>query len=183
MAAVVPPVIVPPGEAPALAVTPQLPFAADPGTITGWLLDITTTETPESISQGLERGFNRLVDNIPAMNANDYDKVMREMTTEIVNSDTLVTYLVATYIINEVVRITVIHSIARYSAGFGGSNALHGKTLALLGEMVGTQLPTRVRFIADLLEDLAVRMPPDALVDAYFASQVAENLMPSPMAA
>jgi hypothetical protein len=190
MAAAVPPFIVPPGGAPALAVTPQLPFAADPGTITGWLLDTTTTETSESISQGLERGFNRLVDNVPAMNANGYDEAMREMTDEIVNSDTLVTYLMATNIINEVVRITIIHSIARYSAGFGGSNALHGKTLALLGEMVGTQLPTLVRFIADPLEDLAhglaleaVRVPPDALVDAYFASPVAENLMPSPTVA
>jgi hypothetical protein len=32
-----------------------------------------------------------------------------------------------------------IHSIARYSAGFGGSNASHKKNLALLGKMVGTQ--------------------------------------------
>ena len=72
MAGMVPPIIVPPGGVPALAVTPQLPFAADPGTITGWLLDTTSTETSDSISKGLERGFNRLVNNIPDPNAPGY---------------------------------------------------------------------------------------------------------------
>jgi hypothetical protein len=38
--------LVPPGGAPPIPVTmPRLPFAADPGTITGWLLDATATET------------------------------------------------------------------------------------------------------------------------------------------
>jgi hypothetical protein len=142
MAAMAPPIMTPPDGAPTVAVPPQLPFAADPGTITGWLLDTTAMETLAIISKGLEHGFNRLVNNIPDMNAPDYDKTMREMTDEIVNSDTLVTYLVATNIINDVVCITMVHSILHYSAGFGGSNALHGKTMALLGEMVGTQLPT-----------------------------------------
>jgi hypothetical protein len=80
----------------------------------------------------LELGFNRLVDDIPATNAVDYEDIMREMTDEIIHSDTLVTYLVATNICNNVVQVTMAHSIARYSAGFGGSNALHGGTLALL---------------------------------------------------
>jgi hypothetical protein len=127
MAAMAPPFIVPPGGAPALAVAPQLPFAADPGTITGWLLDTTATKTSDIISKGLERGFNRLVTNIPDLNAPNYDETMREMTDEIVKSDMLITYLIATNIINDVVRITVVLSIARYSAGFGGSNALHGR--------------------------------------------------------
>jgi hypothetical protein len=56
--------------------------------------------------------------------------------------------------------------------------------------MVGTQLPTLVRFNLDPNEGLAhglameeVRVPPDALVDPYFLSQIAENLMPQPTAA
>jgi hypothetical protein len=61
---------------------------------------------------------------------------------EIINSDTLVVtyYLVATSISNDVVPITGVHSIIPYSAGFGGSNALHGNMMALFGEIVGTQL-------------------------------------------
>jgi hypothetical protein len=47
------PVIVPPGGAPAVAVTPQLPFWVDPNTITGWFLDETSTKTLSSISRGL----------------------------------------------------------------------------------------------------------------------------------
>ncbi len=66
MAAVPPPQMVLPGVSPAVAVTPQLPHGADPGTITGWILQATSTETSESISRGLELGFNRLVDNVLA---------------------------------------------------------------------------------------------------------------------
>lgn len=96
MAAVVPPNVVPPGGAPAPAVTPQLPYGADPGTITGWILENTTTETSESISIGLELGFNRLVDNIPSAVDPGHDAAMRDMADEVMHSDSLVTYLVAT---------------------------------------------------------------------------------------
>jgi hypothetical protein len=59
MAALGPPIplVVPMGGAPAEATVPHLPFGADPGTITGWLLDATSTETSSGISRGLERGF------------------------------------------------------------------------------------------------------------------------------
>jgi hypothetical protein len=68
MAAAAPPFIVPPGGVPALAVKPQLSHGADPGTITGWLLESTTAETLDSISRGLELGFHRLVNNVPDIN-------------------------------------------------------------------------------------------------------------------
>ncbi len=74
MAAMAPPLMMPPGRAPTVAVMPQLPFAADPGTITGWLLDTTATETPAIICKGLEQGFDRLVNNIPDMNAPNMTK-------------------------------------------------------------------------------------------------------------
>lgn len=180
MAAVVPPGGLPP------VVAPQLPHGADPGTMTGWLLDDTVAATPTSITQELERGCNRLVNNIPDPNDPAYAGVMRSMTDEVLNSDTLITYLTATNRWNNVVRVTVVHSIHRYSAGFGGSNALHGKVLALLGETVGNQLPMLVKLVDDPTEDLAhgltleqVCVPPDAMVDAYFAGPAAVDLMPS----
>jgi hypothetical protein len=186
MATVAPPVVGQPGGAHAPVVAPQLPFGADPGTVTGWLLESTATETSESISRGLELGFNRLVDNVPGIHDVGYSDVMRDMIAEIINSDTLTPYLVATNIGNNVVRVTVIHSIARYSAGFGGSNALHGHTLALLGEKVGTQLPMLVRFLTDPTEDFMhalameeVIVPSDAQVTAYFTNPTALEVMPS----
>jgi hypothetical protein len=45
-------IIVPPGGAPAVTVMPQLPFGrADPGTITGWLLDEPSTKMLTDIAR------------------------------------------------------------------------------------------------------------------------------------
>jgi hypothetical protein len=150
--------VVPAAGAPPVPAAPQLPFAADPGTITGWLLDATATETSSSISRGLELGFNRLVNDVPDPADATYDDIMRTMTDEILGSDTLVTYLVITNAVNDQARVTLLHSIGKYSAGFRGSNALHGSTLGLLGEMVDNQLLTLVRFNEDPTLDLAYRL-------------------------
>jgi hypothetical protein len=48
----------------------------------------------------MECGFDRLVDNIPAIGDAGYDEAMREMTDEVIHSDTLVAYLAATHIPN-----------------------------------------------------------------------------------
>ena len=72
--------------------------------------------------------------------------------------------------------MTLVHSIHRYSAGFGGSNALHGKTPALLGETVGAQLPMLVQFDPDPDEDFShglalqdVVIPTNDMVEAHYA--------------
>jgi hypothetical protein len=190
MAAQVPPPMMTPLVGPPPVVAPQLPHSADPGTITGWILDKTAAETPAAetpavIIQEMEQGFNRLVDNIPDVADPNYESIMRRMTDEVINSDTLIAYLTATNRWNNVVRVTVVHSIARYSAGFGGNNAFHGQVLALLGETVGAQLPILVKFVDDPAVDLGhgfamedVCVPPDATVDAYFIGPAALNLMP-----
>jgi hypothetical protein len=120
------------------------------------------------------------------MNDAGYADAMRTMTDEIINSDMLTTYLVATNICNNKVQVTVAHSIARYSAGFGGSNALHGQVLALLGETVGDQLPMLVKFVDQPGEDLShalameeVTVPSEIQVATYFTNPAAENLMPA----
>jgi hypothetical protein len=179
--------VVPPGGAPAVATAPHLPFGADPGTITGWLLDATATETSSNISRRLTRGFNWLVENIPAIGDPWYDAAILNVTDEVIGSDTIVTYLTATNIGNDVVRVTTVHSIHKYSAGSGGSNALHGRTLALLGETVGTQLPMLDQFGPNPTEDFphalgmeAVTVPSDAMIDAYFELPTAGTLLPQP---
>jgi hypothetical protein len=79
---------------------------------------------------------------------------MINMTNEVINSDTLVTYLIATSICrDDITRVATSYSVARYDAGFGGSDALHGKTVTLLGEMVGNQLPMLVQFDPDPTEE------------------------------
>jgi hypothetical protein len=185
MANAVPPNVVPPGGDPPVLGVPQLPFAADPGSLTGWLLDNTATETSASISNGLDLGFTRLVEDVPNFGEDGHEEAMKEMADEIINADTLTTYLTATNFGHAGAKISVIHSIARYSAGFGGSNALHGHTLGLLGEMREDQLPMLVRFDKAPLENLEhslimeeVVVPTAALVDGYFATATATHLMP-----
>jgi hypothetical protein len=80
--------VVPPGGAPAVATAPHLPFGGDPGTITGWLLDATST-TSSDISRGLEQGFNWLVTNIPDIRDAEYDKAIQNIVDEVVGSDML----------------------------------------------------------------------------------------------
>jgi hypothetical protein len=178
--------VVPAGGVPAVATAPHPPFGGDPGTITGWLLDAYSTATLSDISRGLAQGFDRLVDNISPIGDPGYNEVMRNMMAEVICSDTLVTY--ATNIGNDAVRITTDHSIHIYSAGVGDdSNVLHGKTLALLGEMMGTQLPMLVQFNSAPTENFehamhmeGVAVPSDAVVDAYFTLPTAEDLLPHP---
>jgi hypothetical protein len=73
----------------------QLPHRADAGTITGWIPDETVATTPLSICKELEQGCNCLADNILYTLNAGYDNVMRRMTDEVINSDTLITYLTA----------------------------------------------------------------------------------------
>jgi hypothetical protein len=148
----------------------------------------TATKTSDSISESLGRGFARLVDNVPLDGDPGHEEAMKKMSEEIVNSNTLTTYLTATNFGQDAVKISVLHLIARYSARFGGSNALHGhkRPLGLLGEMREDQLPMLVKFdYKDPAEDLAhaltleeVTVPWDMLVDAYFATPTATYLMP-----
>ena len=133
----------------------------------------------------MERVFDLLVNNIPEVKVVNYPAVMWDMTDEVIHSESLVMYLVVTTICNDVVCITTIHSIGRYSAGFGGKNTLHGQTLGLLGETVGNQLPMLVKFMEDPAEDLAygfalenVLVPSDPEVIAYFALPTAGVLLP-----
>jgi hypothetical protein len=106
------------------------------------------------------------------------------MPIQMLYSNSLVTYLVATNTGNGSAQVNLLHSAAKYSADFGGSNVLHGRTLALLGEAIGDQLPMMVRFNDDPTENLthalvleSVIVPTKAQVDANFAAPTAGNLM------
>jgi hypothetical protein len=73
----------------------------------------------DSILKGLGRGFTRHVDNVPGAGDPGHSEAMKQISNEIVNSDTLMTYLTATNFGHDVVKVSVLYSIARYSAGFG----------------------------------------------------------------
>jgi hypothetical protein len=115
------------GGAPPFGDAPQLPFGADPGSITGWMLQATMTDTPSTISLQTERSFARLA-GMPPVNHHDYATARQGMIDEILNSNTLLeTYLIVSNQLYSAPRVTVMHSLFHYSAGFSGTNALHGK--------------------------------------------------------
>lgn len=175
-----PPPIVPPLGAPA---APQLPFAPDPSSFTGWILRETAENNAEDISLEIERKFARL-DGIPDPDDAGFNEAMRGVVEEILSSEMFEPYLLVSNTPHEEARVTVLHSMYRYSAGFGGANALHGRIIGLLGEMVMEQLPTMVAIRNGVDENLAhaftlehVVAPTNAAVQAYFQTPLATNLM------
>lgn len=87
-------------------------------------------------------------------------------------------------------KVTVLHYIVCYSAGFGGSMVHHGRILGLLGEMIGDKLPLLVHFMAYKYHDLGhallleeVMLAPAAHIEAYFNGPVPHLLVVEPMVA
>jgi len=157
------------------AVAPQLPFGPDPGSITGWILQETSSVSTNETSLVFERSFARLP-VVPMPEAEGHDNAMRSLTDEVLTDDALGTYFVASNTPTGEPRITVLHSLARYSAGFGGQAALHGRVLGLMGEMVGDQLSMMIRFRETVTENLAhafalenVTIQPVESIAAHFA--------------
>jgi hypothetical protein len=58
------------GGAPPLVDAPQLPFGADPGSITVWMLQAAMTDTLSTISLQTERSFVRVA-GMPPVNHHD----------------------------------------------------------------------------------------------------------------
>ena len=113
-----------------------------------------------------------------------HDDTIRALTEEVLSDDKLGTYLVASNTPTGEPRITVLHSLARYSAGFGGQAVLHGQVLGFMGDMVGDQLPTMVRFRETVTDNLAhafalesVTIQLAASVAAHFAEPNASVIM------
>jgi hypothetical protein len=142
--------------------------------------------TSNSLVQDIESGFARLSRNIPddAFDP-DYPGAMRDLVDEVVNSADLCCYLTVSETGAMAARVTVVHSIGKYSASFGALSAFQGTMMAFLGEVIGENLPTFVQapttvgdqslVSAFLLREVVV--PTEAEVLTYFTSAAAGNLM------
>jgi hypothetical protein len=128
----------------------------------------------------------RLAD-VPPVGHLDHAAARQCMMDEILDSHGLEPYLMMSNKPYGMPRVVVMHSLFRYSAGFGRTNALHGKILGMLGETVGGQLPPLVQFRDDdanvdfasalLLKNVNVQ--PTAAVTACFAGPAAQEVMPA----
>jgi hypothetical protein len=166
-----------PGVVPPGVVAPPLPFPRDPGTISGWLLDRSLSATSSSIVQDVELGFARLTQGIPDTGDPDY--------LEAINSADLCCYLTISDTGAAMARVTLIHLLGKYSAGFGARSAFQGSIMGFLGETVVDNLPLFVSAPSEgadrnLSSSFALEVkavPTDDEVMAYFTSVAAGNLM------
>jgi hypothetical protein len=86
-------------------------------------------------------GFGRLYHNIPAdiLDPN-YPGTMRDLMDEVVNSADLCCYSTISKTGEMATKVTVMHLIGKYSAGFGALSTFQGTLMAFLGEVVGENL-------------------------------------------
>jgi hypothetical protein len=148
MANVIPPAGGPPFGVPPVpnVVAPPLLFPVAAGTIIGWLVDQLVLVTSILLVADIEAGYARLFYNIPG-DPNDpgYRRAMRELIGKVVNSAELCCYLTILETGGVASRVTLVHSIGKYSAGFGALSEFQGTIMGFLGETIGENLPLFVQ--------------------------------------
>jgi hypothetical protein len=172
-------------------VPPPLPFPGDPGTVTGWLLERSASISSETLAREIETGFAHLTANIPADPTDAYHPgAMRDLVDKVLNSADLCCYLTVSATGAADARVTIVHSIGKYSAGFGALSAFQGTVMGLLGKTVGDQFPVFVQAPTAVAErDLSasftiseLAVPTTAKLVAYYSTPGAGHLLnPIPM--
>jgi hypothetical protein len=90
-------------------------------------------------------GFARFSQDIPEDTADpNYVGVLSEMVDEVLNSDDLCCYLTASETGAAATQVVVVHSIRKYSAGFGALSPFQGTIMAFMGETIGDNLPVLI---------------------------------------
>jgi len=166
---------------------PQLPFAASPRTITGWLSLETAECTADSIADEIEaitERYGRMPDPLHA----DYDNALKDLASDSLVTDDLSCYLSVSKAQGQTPMVSAVLGLARYSAGMGGMAAYQGKVMGFLGEVIGgDQLPTLMMVpdtpdqrLVDLLELGSRQVPTSAQLEAAFAGTTPPSVMSAP---
>ena len=162
----------------------QLPFGADPGSLTGWLLEKSSTDTPTDIVESVARAFARYAELPPVANA-EYEAELTNLYNEILSSDDLCSFLTVSTAPGQPPVVTVVSALARYSVGFGGVSAHNGKSFCFRGEAIdAVQMPPLIEApeLAILFKPRDVVVPNLGQVTGHYANPVASLLMPAPVA-
>lgn len=168
---------------------PQLPFGADPGSFTGWLLE-STAEDPSSVVMTQIRSATALFQALPATTDATYETKMHAIANSIPNSEGMNAFLgVTTNGLHEV-RVSVVHGLATYNSGLGRASQFDNGTYAFWGEVVDDQLPPVLRLptgdaqaLYDLFNPEPCKIPNAQVVTTHFdaaAGTVPYPLLPVP---
>ena len=167
----------PPGLLP---VALQLPYAADPGTLTEWLLRDTAREPAGAILK-MTKAVTAQYANLPPSDEDDHMERVEVMATIILGSDDLSLFLTVTTLAGSEVSVSVISGRSRYSVGLGAISAFGGATFDFFGEFEDGQLPPLLQLPGDLkdcIAPLVKKAPMVETLDAFYAGAPDSALLP-----
>jgi hypothetical protein len=159
----------PPGLLP---VALQLPYAADPGTLTEWLLRDTAREPAGAVLKMMKAVTDQYA-NLPPSDKDDHmERVVGVMATSSLGSGDLSLFLtVMTLAGSEVSSVSIISGLSHYSIGLGAVSEFWGATFGFFGEFEDGQLPPLLQLPGDLKECIAPlvkKAPMVETLDAFY---------------
>jgi hypothetical protein len=154
---------------------PQLAYAADPGSITEWLLLDSASDEDADIALQIEAISNRMA-ALPAVGTADHATETSKLKDEVLVSDDLSCFLTITTLDALPPFVSVVLGLCRYSGGLGAISQFQGRVLGFIGEVIGDQLPPMVQVgpdavdLSNILLPEARYVPTAAEVRAYYAN-------------
>jgi hypothetical protein len=174
------------GGAPA---APQLPYGADPGTFTGWLLHDTATLSESEVVQSIVGALEKHT-SLPQVAAEGYREALQGLIEEALSGDDLNCFAEVSASASGT-EIGIVSSLGRYSAGFGVASTHNGCVFGLRGEMVhAVHLPPLVQVpsaadggISSLFAPRDCVAPTVAQITIHYSSPISGRLMAPPAGA
>lgn len=124
----------------------QRPYAADPGTLTGWLVKDTTGASSDEVLRILAATNAKYANvNATETNAEDATNILKELAEDIFAAEALETFLTVVIPEGGESTVMVITRMSRYRPELGVASPWSGQGFGFLGEVEGGQLPPLVK--------------------------------------
>ena len=143
-----------------LPVPLQRPYAADPGTLTEWLVSNTTDLGRDAVLEVLA-AMNAKYANVtdPALTQERVDALLRELAEDVLASEGLESFLTVTTPEGGTPTVITVSRLSRFRSGMGQTSPYDGGVYGFLGEVEGGQIPPIMKLpdSLSLRQALAVR--------------------------
>ena len=143
-----------------LPVPLQRPYAADPGTLTEWLVTNTTNLGRDEVLAVLA-AMNAKYANVtdPALPQERADALLRELAEDVLASEGLESFLTVTTPEGGTPTIITVSRLSRFRSGMGQTSPYDGEVYGFLGEVEEGQMPPMMKLpdALSMRQALAVR--------------------------
>ena len=129
---------------PEVPVALQHPYAADPGTLTKWLVDDTAGANPDEVLTVLaatNAKYDEVAAKIAAGQADAAASLLKELAEDVLAADPLEVFLTATVPEGGKTMVVTVARMARYRPELGQESGWKGQVFGFLGEVEEGQLP------------------------------------------